>query len=754
VAVLRPLLRGSLGAALALLAAGCRPKPACSPEDLKGCVINELDIEQDRHRELRKAQARKAGEDPEKDIGGDVGADDVKAAIATADSSFWVTEATVELLGEKGSLFFRYERYDPLVLERDLQRIERYYEKRGYYEARARAARVQRVGDSMVRVQIEIDEGPPTILVPASLHAATGKQLPTQPADVLLALMAAKSLLEEGKRFEEERFEEAKRRLARALTDRGYAYAEVTAHADVDRVSHRAVVRFTVDAGPRCTFGAIKIEGHGDLPEGPLRTAVSIEPGQPFSTEALDRAQLALGDIGVFGSVSIDVKRSEKGEEPLTAVPVSFVVQRAPLRKIQLGGGAELGSSVRAHLVSSWEHKNFLGDLRRLFVDAKAGVRLYPLQLVNWDAPEPGVRPLPEVRATADLKQPAFLESRTVGSARFQFKFFRPDTADSGVVSSALLYENAELHGTLGLERPFWGTRVRLGASVNVQYVTPVAMYAGPGEVLPRNFSWLLIPYFEANAVLDLRKGKDNKPDPINPFSGVYAAVNVQVAGIFPEEGVDLRIQPEVRAYTRVIGDIVLAFRGAGGFLVQTGYGDKLFETDRGNPCTGLPPEDPCNVQRARSLQIAQLRGFYSGGIDTNRGYTRNGVNPQEEVTALFDTQGQSAGVNQLSPIGGRWLWEAQLELRLPIWRSVGAALFADSGDVWYDNDIAFRPHLSLGVGARYMTPIGPLRADLGWRVPCMQRLGTCSELHPGVGGPPTIDIYPLNVSVAIGNAF
>jgi hypothetical protein len=748
VAVLRRLLRaawsatpGWIALAISLAPAGCRPKPACDPDDAKGCVITKLRID----------QRRSPG-------GGGVSEDDVKARLATAESSFFVTHGTVELLQGTGELFFRYERFDQLVLERDLERIVRYYQARGYYEATVRAARVLREGDSTVRVLLEVDEGPPTLVKKADIEFTN--PLPKGPPDLPLAIARAKGAVKVGARFEEEAYDAAKRRIVRALTDRGYAYAAVTGRAHVDRARREATATFVVDVGPPCTFGPISIEGHGDLPEEKLRAVLDIEPGEPFSTDALDRAQQALGETGVLGSVTVDVVRKPEDAPDRSAVPVRFLVQQAALRSIVVGGGAELGSSVRAHVVTSWEHKNFLGGMRRLFLDARTGARFYPLQLVNWDVPDPGVRVLPEVRTTADLRHPGLFEKRTTGSARLEGKFFRPDTADPPGIPNVLLYSNVELHATAGLERPFWKSRVRLGGSINAQLVAPVPMYTQPGQpALPEGFDWIYMPYFEASTVLDLRRGKDNKPDTIYPRSGFYAAANLQAALIFPEGAWDIRVRPELRAFAPIAGDVTLAFRVGGGLLFPFGYGRRLFDTGAscapgdfactGNPCNG---DAACEADRSRSLQITQLRGFYSGGLDSNRGYGRNGVNPQEEVLALLQA-GTGGGLTRRSPIGGRWLWEAQIELRFPIYGSFGGSVFVDAGDAWYA-ELAFRPHLSAGFGLRYATPIGPLRADLGFRIPCAQEIGTCEPRPVELGGPPDLLGVPLNVSIALGNPF
>ena len=55
---------------------------------------------------------------------------------------------TPRFLGLIPGVIYDYEVFNRYVLEKDLQRIERYYRARGYYRARAQAARVVFSGKS------------------------------------------------------------------------------------------------------------------------------------------------------------------------------------------------------------------------------------------------------------------------------------------------------------------------------------------------------------------------------------------------------------------------------------------------------------------------------------------------------------------------------------------------------------------------------------------------------------------------------
>ena len=58
-------------------------------------------------------------------------------------------------------------------------------------------------------------------------------------------------------------------------------------------------------------------------------------------------------------------------------------------------------------------------------------------------------------------------------------------------------------------------------------------------------------------------------------------------------------------------------------------------------------------------------------------------------------------------------------EYRFPIFGSLGGALFVDAGKVWRDmGDINFGDlRYGVGTGVRYLTPVGPIRFDVGYKL-------------------------------------
>jgi outer membrane protein insertion porin family/translocation and assembly module TamA len=661
---------------------------------------------------------------------------DVEEHLATAPSP--------KFLGLFRGLIYDYTVFNQRTLDLDLERVERYCRARGYYDARARSGLVTSTSQGHVAVSIELEEGAPMLVGRVTVQGVS--QLPAE-LQTAINKRIARSLAVGGL-FDEDNYLQGEQRATRVLTNAAYAFAKVTRRAQVDLATHTADVVYVVVAGPTAVLGEITFEGLGGLPELPVRRAFDLRPGLPYSTNELESARVSVLDLGVFANAEIrpDLTPSDEREPK---IPIVVRLESTRLHSVRVGGGVEVDLiRTDVHASIGWEHANFLGGLRKLSISFRPGLVFFPTRLPSLQAPQ---HLLPEEKSRIELSQPGFLEARTRGMIRAEYNIY-PVLLSPRVDPSSSVLGYREFRSAVGLDRTLW--KLFGQVTYNFQRNDPFT-YAG---LLDSSLSGVTLSYIDLLLQLDFRN------DRVSPHTGFLVSTNLQAAG-GPRMGDarDIRVQPEARLYLPTTKRTTIALRGSVGFLFPFNYGSTLLDNANG---TG----QPVGVDRAtwvRDMQLVFFRAFYSGGPNSNRGYALRGVGPHGTVPFFNPTLAARDLANSCDrtdpnfnearcaqPLGGMSLWELSAEFRFPVSGPLTSAVFCDTSDVSPRRlDLRFdRLHLSCGSGFRYATPVGPIRLDVGYRVPGMQIIGkpdTAVEGNPG-----TIFGAPIAVSLGIGEAF
>lgn len=166
----------------------------------------------------------------------------------------------------------------------------------------------------------------------------------------------------------------------------------------------------------------------------------------------------------------------------------------------------------------------------------------------------------------------------------------------------------------------------------------------------------------------------DSRDIPSDARSGLYLEATIEPFYEFTRSEPGVALTGEARAYHALTDDerIVLAGRLRVGSLIGPSIAD-----------------------------TAPDRLFLAGGGGSVRGYgyrTIGVTQPGDQIT------------------GGRSLLEGSVELRARVTDTIGVVAFADVGHVGEDSFLDFSEDVKVGVGAglRYLTPLGPIRLDVG----------------------------------------
>jgi len=625
----------------------------------------------------------------------------------------------------------------------DLDRIQGFCWAAGYYQCRVLFDEVTYDGDDGVRLTALLQEGEPT-----TVSAVRG--LEALPPDVR-EVMALRDLpLRPGQVFRQADWVKEKQQLQDALYNQGYSQARVEGRVEVRAGSHRADATLFITPGRRFQFGQVHITDEpankGDPLHVPSRRIAEqvqavIHPGDWFSPGALEEARLRLFKMGVFTDARVV---PGEPDETTGTIPVKVEVQESLLhtQSVGLGFGVDLSHN-EAHLSVEHADRNFMGDLRSLYLRAKAGYAFIPgllATLAPADARPQTTRSGWTLDAEAKLEQPRFLSPEVTAQLGLGFK---QDLQQA--------FEYSEGRVKLGaIWPPFPG--LSIFPSYNLELFRLSGLLAGadsigsqgPGCVPDAGDAPGACDVLLSYAELDVEY--DGRDDRLQPRNGFFAALSVQGAGGPLGGHFDyLRFQPEARYYRTFdfLPRLTLAAKLKLGTLVKLG----------------------------RTTESPIVARFYSGGANSMRGFGAQRLSPMLLVSPGSAGTGQEPP--ETIPIGGDGQLEASIEARYRVTgTSLFGAIFLDMGfvtlgpfDFTNPGYVTGNMMYAVGIGVRHRTPVGPIRLDLARRLeiggplpivsgPAPERPDTCFGLLPthnssSAGAPEGLCAFHLSIGEA-----
>jgi translocation and assembly module TamA len=465
----------------------------------------------------------------------------------------------------KGFLFKDLFLFDPLALQVDLDRIETYYKKRGYYSAEVVDFDVKKAGSDSVKVAFAVKEGAPTRIADVKVEGLP----PALRSDDTLSI--ALEGLVEGDVFEHERYLETKTRLEGWLAEHSYAHADVKGTVLLDKQDKRALVLFEVDPGPPVRFGRTRVTGLKRIPESAIRNRIAWTEGEPFDPLALDLTQGRLYALGHFATVRTDFER--EGEPQVTDVTIH--ITEGTRRELRLGVGVAIDPShweVRGR--AGYTYRGVPHPLATLALEARPAY-----QLRRADVGEDGIGG--EARATLTWEDFLLPRVRSLTSVNYD-------------VTELETYSTQGPGARFTLNRPLLGDHLFVDVGWQLRYLDlyglhpsiPMDAYTDLGIVDPYRVG----SYDQAIAY-------DHRDNVLDPHIGVFSELRVEEGGAFAGGRFDyVRATGELRGYVPIGRRLVAAARGRYGRLLSG------------------------------ELPITQR--YYSGGAFSHRGFSQRQLSP------------------------------------------------------------------------------------------------------------------------------
>lgn len=588
----------------------------------------------------------------------------IKGRIATSASS-WIP-------------FTKKKHFDANVWTTDLERIQRYYQARGFYQAQILGSDVEDVGENEVRIVVRVHEGEPTRLARVCIKGI--ESLPKDQRQHVMDQVPFKP----GEIFHEEQWTGLKDNLVSALKSFGYAEAKASGDAKVDLATHQAFVDVTLDPGIRYHPGQVSVKVSQGSNVEPWRVKEQVHEALQdqkwWTDEARHEAQQRVFNLGVFGAADV---KALPGNPQTQQVPIQVSVTQAPLRDIGVGIGVGIEQlRQEGHVRATWTHRDFLGGMRRLTLTAMAGWAFIPsaVSVVRGNA-------VTHSGPIADLR--AELEQPRLWSPNFRLRTQLEIIKD---LQPAYSYYG----GNARIAVPY---RPRTWLTVEPSYNIEIYRLSSGTATLTEGAPTILFGCDQTCILsyLEERIAVDRRDDPQEPRSGYYLALALQQGGGPLGGSFDyLRFVPEARVYKSFLREKLLTFAAR----VKVG--------------TLIP------LAGATDLESPIVARFYSGG-DQMRGFSTQRLSPLQ-VEPKTSPSGPFNG--DTVPIGGNGLFEASFESRYHLTNALVVAGFLDTGFVttehvpWRLSYFTKNLLYAVGGGIRYITPVGPVRLDLAYRLP------------------------------------
>jgi outer membrane protein insertion porin family len=246
------------------------------------------------------------------------------------------------------SWYTKNDQYSKQKLQADLETLRSFYTNRGYLEFLVDSTQVSITPDKeQIYITINITEGPKYTI--SDVRLAGELLLPEAELNRLI-------LVHPGDLYSREKLTQSTKAISDRLGSDGYAFANVNAVPDIDRVNHTAAFTFFIDPGRRVYIRRINISGNTRTRDEVIRRELRQLEGAWYDSTRIERSKVRITRLNYFEDVNIETPAVPGSPDQ---VDIDVTVTEKPTGNLLAGVG--YSSADGLVLTGSVSQNNVLG---------------------------------------------------------------------------------------------------------------------------------------------------------------------------------------------------------------------------------------------------------------------------------------------------------------------------------------------------------------------------------------------------------